>query len=262
MAVESQVEEWKAQEALKAVEVAAFPPLDAKKQQNLDGQNALVFAFCLLLSAVQESYHTATTKAKELNAARSQMSKFMNQQKTLKFGVVNQVANHYYTMQVVSNGVVENYFTLTPPTPGNVTTANGGVVAVCLIKNEDWVHASQVQLHSHVGESFWSATINNGINVLPGGCVFTQDPNNGQALNHHSGFQPLTANAINKVENENTTVQKARDYLTGKLNIVKQQSQSQETQINATTDSEGMIIQQGMKIASLLETLASQIGQI
>ena len=255
MLTNNQIIEWKEQDEAK-VSISVAPSSSTKNPNTLGGEDALVYAFMLLLSAVHESYHTATTKAKELNAARSQITNLINEQKSLQFHVLTQQANKYYTMIVKTRGgAVFHYFTLSPPT----STPGGGEY---LIKDDDYVHASEVQLRTHVGQSFWSNTGYATPNNLPVGEVYTNDPNNGQVYNHHSAYAPIPSTAINRVESEDNNIGKARDYLTGKLNILKQKSQMQETQMNAATDAEGMIIQQGMKIASLLATLASQISQI
>jgi hypothetical protein len=151
--------------------------------------------------------------------------------------------------------------------------------------NNNYCYAGDVQVHSHPGATMYviqgtrdqgdgtEHAIAYGTKPLqaayytPGGeAVYSL---NGQYYyanqiqkNTYKAYNDPGQQTLNHIVAQDNNIEKSRDFLTGKLNVVKQQAQTQETQMNTTTDAEGMIIQQGMKIASLLETLASQIGQI
>ncbi len=241
-------------------------PTKASKQAARD---ALVYAFCLLLEAVHDSYNSAVTKAKELGATRNNISNLIAEEKNYQDqAVLPKLADNFTeTLQGLDGNVYHYYLSKAP----NVVTVNG----VNRVEVQGlWFNTSRVQWHDHQGVTMWSKTIpvkpnTNGCfepnpTYIAQGFVTTKPPITAlmAGYHRHDGFQPISQQEFVRINMKDATMDKARSYLTNKINTLKQLTQAEETELGTTTDLQGMITQQGMKITGLLEQLSQQISQM
>lgn len=212
----------------KAVAVEETGSAQAQQEQK---KNALLYAYMQILDSVHVSLLSSQTNAMELNACEANMSLENNRENSINVPMVNsngdvEVKGNWSI--VVMNGAVQD-----------AQSANGTVIA-----------ASQLP-----GSILGYAGVNKVGSVNEMGVRF--------ALYKASVLlKKATLPDYDRMQEEDESVQKNRDFFANKVILAQQVGQVLQTVAGSKTDFMSQFIQQDTNIATILSTLSNELAQM
>jgi hypothetical protein len=208
-------------------------------------KNAILYAYMMILSAVHVSLICSSSAAKELGIAQSNMSKENDAQNNISFVLPDKDGNiqtkytyqqsvkKYFISALCGNGTIGS----------SLTEKHTYVTSLADVQNLHW------NLHSVMGHPN-GTYFNDGLMTV------------GYKTIHTMHLRAMTQNDYAKLQMSDQQIEKERQYFSNKIVILQQCSQSIETGLGSKSDFLAQFIQEDTNFATVLTTIASQLGQM